>query len=112
MVFALAISGVARAEGEGNINDLGKDGKEKPKSGFSLDNKQEKHLTSFSLRSNMSFKGENLIQAAPATNYVNFNTSISYQKGQNSYLMPYKKKVILRKVTFNPNEVVRSYTGR
>ncbi len=109
LLFIFSLSAVAFAEGEAVADDFGK---EKPKN-FSLDNKSSKQLNSFSLRSPMYFKGENLINTESVSNatYSNVNI-ISFQKGQNSYLLPYKKKAILNKLTFNPNEILRSYSGK
>ena len=108
VLFIFTLSAVALAEGEGNAESTGK---EKPK-GFSLNSKPEKQLHSFSLRSGMYFKGENLIDVEPAKDtYINFNT-VSFQKQQNSYLLPNKKKAILSKLTFNPNELLRNYSGK
>lgn len=108
-LFLFSLSAVAFAEGEAIADDFGK---EKPKN-FSLDNKSSKQLHSFSLRSGMYFKGENLINTESTANatYSNLNI-ISFQKGQNTYLLPYKKKAILNKLTFNPNEILRNYSGR
>lgn len=83
-------------------------GKEKPKKGFSAENRDSK-MNHFSLGSQMSFRGEKVINNNN-TNYINFNTSITYQKGQNSYIVPFKKKVVINRVTFNPNEILRSYS--
>ncbi|WP_346237085.1 hypothetical protein ABDK00_012395 [Niabella insulamsoli] len=89
-------------------NDLGK---EKPKNGFSLDQKSAKQVHSFSLRSGMYFKGENIINVeSRATSDYDF--SINLQKSQSSYLLPYKKKALLNKLTFNPNELLRNYSGK
>ncbi|ODT35523.1 MAG: hypothetical protein ABS67_01620 [Niabella sp. SCN 42-15] len=83
-------------------------GKEKPKKGFSTENQDNSKLNHFSLGSQMSFKGEKVINSN--ANYINFNTSITYEKGQNSYIVPFKKKVVINRVTFNPNEQLRSYS--
>jgi hypothetical protein len=109
LLFIFSLSAVAFAEGEAVADDFGK---EKPKN-FSLDNKSSKQLHSFSLRSGMYFKGENLINAesSASSSYATLNI-ISFQKGQSSYLLPYKKKAILNKLTFNPNEILRNYSGK
>jgi len=108
VLFIFSLSAAAYAEGEGTAENLNK---EKPKS-FSLDNKQGTQLHSFSLRSGMYFKGENLINTD--ANKAACLNNLSFEKGQNnnSYLLPYKKKVILNKITFNPNELLRNYPGR
>ncbi len=109
LLFIFSLSAVAFAEGESIADDFGK---EKPKN-FSLDNKSSKQLHSFSLRSPMYFKGENLIntESTASATYSNLNI-VSFQKGQNSYLLPYKKKAVLNKLTFNPNEILRNYSGK
>ncbi|HOZ85492.1 MAG TPA: hypothetical protein PK191_08375 [Niabella sp.] len=107
-----SFSVVVFAEGENNNTE--DPGKNKLK-GFSLENRQsvDKQFYSFSLRSGMYFKGENLINGSHAqpNNNVNLN-SITFQKGENSYLLPYKKKAVLNKLTFNPNELLRNYSGK
>lgn len=110
MLFIFSLSAIAFAEGEVNINELGK---EKPR-GYAPDNKSGREVRSFSLRSGMYFKGENLINAAPASNssYFHFLDTDNYPKEQNNYLLPSKKKAILNKLTFNPNELLRNYSGR
>lgn len=79
-------------------------GKEKPKS-FLLESnlKTEKQLNSFSLRSDMQFRGEEVIKSTSNYNYISLNTSVTYQKGRNNYVLPYRKSVILNRITFNPN---------
>lgn len=111
VLFIFSFSAMAFAEGEANTDDLGK---EKPK-GYSL-GKSDKQNYSFSLRSGMYFKGENFIEAQSAAinkfNNLNPGNTITFQKGQNSYLLPYKKKAILNKLTFNPNELLRNYSAK
>ncbi|TXI34212.1 MAG: hypothetical protein E6Q58_01820 [Niabella sp.] len=111
LLFLLSFSAVVYAEGENNTEDPGKD----KLKGFMIDNKtiKDKEFYSFSLKSGMYFKGENLIgsEAPQVNNHINFN-SITFQKGENSYLLPYKKKAVLNKLTFNPNELLRNYSGK
>jgi hypothetical protein len=83
-------------------------GKEKPKA-FFLEDRYSKNLNSFSLRSKMQFKGEKLVSDKANTNYISLNTSVSYQNGQNRYVMPNRKNVILNRITFNPNQKLQSY---
>ena len=84
-------------------------GKDKPKKGFNAESSSTTKLNHFSLGSQMNFKGEKVINSVNNSNYINFNTSITYQKGQNSYVVPFKKKVIINRITFNPNELLRDY---
>jgi hypothetical protein len=84
-------------------------GEEKPKKTFvAEDNNTNAKLKSFSLGSQMKFKGEKLIDNK--SDYISFNTSITYQKGQKSYIVPFKKTVIVNSITFNPNEFLRNYS--
>lgn len=107
ILFLLGFAIASSAANEGFTSE--NYGKEKPKKGFSAENHNNTKLNHFSLGSQMSFKGEKVINNN-ATNYVNINTSITYQKGQNSYVVPFKKKVIINRITFNPNELLRNYT--
>lgn len=111
VLFIFSFSAIAFAEGEVSTDDFGK---EKPK-GYTI-GKSDKQNYSFSLRSGMYFKGENLIEAKSAginnTANLNIGNTITFQKGQNSYILPYKKKAILNKLTFNPNELLRNYSAK
>ncbi|MGJ7033587.1 hypothetical protein [Niabella hirudinis] len=109
VLFVLAVGGVSFAT-ENTATDADH-GKDKPKNGYvAAENKFEKQLSSFSLRSDYQFRGDRVLTNTSTTNnnYINLNTSISYQKGANTYVVPYKKKVILNRFTFNPNESLRN----
>ncbi|GAB3432868.1 hypothetical protein [Niabella aquatica] len=108
LLFIFSLSAAAYAEGEGTADNFNK---EKPTKSFSLDNKSGTQLHSFSLRSGMYFKGENLINTESPANKGYLN-NLSFEKGQTSNLLPYKKKAILNKITFNPNELLRNYPGK
>lgn len=60
----------------------------------------------FSLKSGYNFRG-NEVLTFEKERYININTVITYQKGNSTYIMPLKKKVLLDKITFNPNPVTR-----
>ena len=107
ILFIFTFSAIAFAKGDGVADDLNK---EKPK-GYTLTNKTEKQFSSFSLRSGMYFKGENVINSEPeySSNYFNFNNVIN---SNTNYVPAYKKKAILSKLTFNPNELLRNYSGK
>jgi len=109
VLFFFSLSAVAFAEGDSSAEERGK---EKPKN-FSLDNKGEKQAQSFTLKSGMYFKGENLINAEPGFNH-NYTTTLNMIsfKEHPGYLLPSKKKAILNKLTFNPNELLRNYSGK
>lgn len=62
--------------------------------------------TNFSLRSGYVYRGSQVInQQTP--HYTNLNTTISYQNGRTTYTVPLRKKMIMDKVTFNPNAQTR-----
>lgn len=110
ILFIFTLSAVAFAEGDGVSDDLGKD---KPK-GYSTFIKSEKQISSFSLRSGLYFKGENVINSEPTvyTNkYFDFN-NVTTQKESLNNIPVSKKNAILSKITFNPNELLRNYSGK
>jgi hypothetical protein len=55
----------------------------------------------FSLRSGYSYRGSKVF--SESGKYININSVVSYQKGNITYVIPLKKKVLLNKVTFNHN---------
>jgi hypothetical protein len=62
---------------------------------------------SFSLHSGYNFRGSQVINTQNST-YINLNTVATYQKGNTTYIVPLKKKVILNdKFVFNPNAATR-----
>jgi hypothetical protein len=61
-----------------------------------------------SLRPNISFRGNQVINVNQPDRFISLNTVITYQKGNATFVMPVKKKVLLNgKVTFNPNAATR-----
>jgi hypothetical protein len=56
----------------------------------------------FSLRSGYNYRANNLLSTPRREKFVILNTVTTYQKGNTTYIMPLKKKVILDKVKFNP----------
>ena len=78
------------------------DGKKKgQKKGYSS-GKFAYSAKNFNLRSNYNYKGINLLNTSKTEKFIMLNTTVSYQKGNATYIMPLKKKVILSKVKFNP----------
>jgi hypothetical protein len=53
--------------------------------------------SSFSLRSGYTFRGSQVINTQ-SERFVNLNTVITYQKGNTTYILPLKKKVLLDNV--------------
>jgi hypothetical protein len=66
-------------------------------------NKRDANVNSrnFSIRSNYNYRANNLFNQ-PQKNFIMVNTVVTYQKGNATYVMPLKKKVLLDKVKFNP----------
>ncbi|MBZ4188272.1 hypothetical protein [Niabella beijingensis] len=109
VLCVLAVGGASFAA-ENTVTDVDH-GKDKPKNGYVAENKFEKELSSFSLRSDYQYRGDRVLTNTSTTNnnYINLNNTISYQKGTNTYFVPYKKKVVLNRFTFNPNESLRNF---
>jgi hypothetical protein len=62
---------------------------------------------SFSLGSGYNYRGSQVINTQEEK-YINLHSTVSYQNGHTSYIVPLKKKVILNdKVVFNPNAASR-----
>lgn len=53
---------------------------------------------SFSLRSGYTYRGNQVINTKKQTNYISLNTVVTYQKGNTTYIVPLKKKVVLNNV--------------
>jgi hypothetical protein len=53
---------------------------------------------SFSLRSGYSYRGNQVFNTHQESQYINFNTTVTFQKGNATYIVPLKKKVILNNV--------------
>ncbi len=85
----------------GAFGTLG-DGKGKPRQ-KSLLTKAPVFLNTgtFSLKSTYDFRGNHIINEEK-NNYLFINTTLTYKKGNTTYIVPIKRKVILDKIKFNP----------
>jgi len=74
------------------------DGKksEGPKNPYST--KVITHPNNFSLRSGYNYRGSQLFNSASEKKYIRLNTVVTVQKGNATYIVPLKKKVILQNV--------------
>jgi hypothetical protein len=61
----------------------------------------------FSLKSGYSFRGDQVL-TFEKERFINLNSVVTYQKGNTTYIVPLKKKVMLDKITFNPNAATRN----
>lgn len=76
------------------------DGKSKTATSKSslLSNKTTVKPGSFSLRSGYTFRGNKVINNTTDKKYININTTVTLQKGKNSFIVPLKKKVVFDKI--------------
>jgi hypothetical protein len=56
----------------------------------------------FSLKSGYNYRGSSPLSLHDENKYIMLNTVITYQKGNSTYILPMKKKVLLDKIKFNP----------
>lgn len=52
----------------------------------------------FSLRSGYTYRGNQVIKPQAQSRYINLSTTVTYQKGNTTYIVPLKKKLILNNV--------------
>jgi hypothetical protein len=58
------------------------------------------NFKTFSLKSRYNYRGSNILSSTEK--YITLNTIATYQKGNTTYILPMKKKVLLEKIKFNP----------
>ncbi len=88
------------------------DGKTKDKDKKNILLSPKKSFTSikdFTLKSNYQFRGSQIINEQNDEPFIMLNTNITVQKGNTTYIMPLKKKVILEKVKFTLNQYNSRY---
>jgi hypothetical protein len=56
----------------------------------------------FTLRSGYHYRGNTVLGTEAESRYFVLDRVITYQKGNQTYILPMKKKVLLDKVTFTP----------
>ncbi len=76
------------------------DGNKKPESSKKTPLLSGKSFTqgSFSLRSGYTYRGSKVLTSTTKNQYINLNTVVTYHKGNTTYIVPLKKKVILANV--------------
>ena len=65
-------------------------------------NKTSLSSKNFSLRSGYNYRSNNLFYSATPSKFIMLNTVVTYQKGNSTYVLPLKKKVLLDKIKFGP----------
>jgi hypothetical protein len=84
------------------------DGSKKKSTGKTLlTHKQSYNYKQFSLKSDYNYRGNNLLSTPAPTNMLVLNPVVTFQRGNTTYIMPMKKKVVLDKVKFNPASTPR-----
>ena len=62
----------------------------------------EFNARTFFLRTPYNYKSNNLFTPSRPQKFIMLNTVVTYQKGNTTYILPLKKKVLLDKIKFNP----------
>ena len=84
------------------LGDGNKDGSKKAQQKSLLSVKTIPYnFKTFSLKSRYNYRG-NSIFSPQQDKYITLNTVATYQKGNTTYILPMKKKVLLDKIKFNP----------
>lgn len=73
----------------------GGDGKRKSNLSFNKDFVPVRTSGGFTLKSGPSYKGSRLLNYNRQNNSVHFTSVITYQKGNTTYILPYKNKMML-----------------
>lgn len=60
------------------------------------------NFKSFSLKTGYNYRGANLLTLRADNKYVPLNNLVTYQKGNSTYILPLKKKLVLDKIKFTP----------
>jgi hypothetical protein len=71
-----------------------RDGKN-PVSGKKLLSYKSTSYKSFSLRSGYNYSGNNILNNTQNNRFVMLNTVVTYQKGNGTYILPLKKKILI-----------------
>jgi hypothetical protein len=71
------------------------------KKGSTLNTGKATNARSFSVKTNFNYRGNHLFSSSQPK-YITLNTTVTYQKGNSTYIVPLKKKVLLDKIKFNP----------
>lgn len=57
----------------------------------------------FTLKSHYNWRGNTVISKKQEDKYITLNNVISLQRGNSTYILPMKRKVLLDKIKFNPS---------
>lgn len=56
----------------------------------------------FSLKSGYNYRGNSFLNTEAKDKFIMLNTVMTYQKGNATYILPLKKKLLMGKVSFKP----------
>jgi len=85
------------------LGDGNKDGGKKNQRNLLSTSLYKPDYKTFSLKSRYNYRGNNIFSAPPAAGrFIMLNTVVTYQRGNTTYILPMKKKVLLDKIKFNP----------
>jgi hypothetical protein len=103
VILLLALSGA------GAFATLG-DGKKKSTSSKNLllSNRATTKPGFFSLRSGYTYRGSEIINSQSERKYINLNTVITSQKGNTTYIVPLKKRVVVVKLDIGNRQLRRN----
>ncbi|MBD0377558.1 MAG: hypothetical protein ICV51_18260, partial [Flavisolibacter sp.] len=65
------------------------------------------NFRTFSLKSGFNYRGSTIITPEKQEKFIMLNTVITYEKGNTTYLLPIKRKILLDKVKFSPATISR-----
>lgn len=71
------------------------DGHDKNSNRSLLQNNQSSVPSRFTLKSNYNYRGKQIMSDNKQQAYINVNTTVTYQKGKTTYIVPLKKKVYI-----------------
>ena len=88
-VFLLAASAVSA------FAILGDKGRTPRNQSFLSNHNSTINSTNFSLKSNYNFRGSQIINTERSSQFIDLNTTVTYQKGNTTYIVPLKKKIFI-----------------
>jgi hypothetical protein len=96
LIFIVASVAAFAALGDGR-----KDGGKAQQKSLLSNKAASYNFKTFTLRSRYNYRGSSIL-SIPQDKYITVNTIATYQKGNTTYILPMKKKVLLDKIKFNP----------
>ena len=94
LVVLVVIAGMAMA----SFATLGDGNKKSNSSKGSLLSSKKMSNGTFSLKSGYTYRGNQLFNQNVSSRYITLNTKVTYQRGNTTFTIPLKKKVILSNV--------------